>query len=83
MDKQMAQPGAPKKFPSRVVRTVNKPAQNLAKVHEDGAELTLFKIPVDQVYNAIKGREIVRHLRPLPSKPKDQEPGSTVISTTV
>jgi len=47
VDKQKAQPGPPKKTPSWAVRTVNKPARNLAKVHKNEADLTQFKIPVD------------------------------------
>ena len=53
-EKQEAQPGPPKKTPNRVVGAINKSARNLTKVHGDEADLTPFKVPVDQVYNAIK-----------------------------
>ena len=62
--------GLPKRTPSQVVRAVNKLTQNLVKTHEDEVDPTLFKIHVDQVYNAIKGQESIRHLRPLPPNPK-------------
>ena len=44
-----------KKTLSRPVGAVNKSSQNLAKSHGDEADPTLFKILMDQVYNAIKG----------------------------
>jgi len=65
------------------IRNCQQPAQNLAKVHGDEADLSLFKIPVDQVYNAIKGREIIwtrDHSRPTR---KDQEPVSIALFTVV
>jgi len=73
VEKQKAQPGPPKKTPSRAIRTINKPARNRAKVHGDEIDLTQFKICIDQVYNAIKGHEIIKHLRPHSSKPKGPE----------
>ena len=69
MEKKKAQPDPSKKNLSQVVVVVNKPTQNLAKVHGDEAEVTPFKVPVDQIYNVIKGQE-TRHPRPLPSNPE-------------
>jgi len=75
LEKQKAQPDPPKKVPTQAVGAINKPARNLAKVHGDGADLTPLKIPVDQVYNAIKGQKIIRHPRPLSSNPKRPRAG--------
>ena len=49
--------------------------QNSTKHRRGEADTTPFKIPVDQVYDAIKGQDFIRHPRPLPPNPKGPRAG--------
>ena len=68
-DGQKIQSSLPKKASNRAVGAVNKTTQNPIKHHRGEVNTTPFKIPMDQVYYAIKV-EISSGTRPLPPNPK-------------
>ena len=61
---------SPKKTPSWTIEAANKSSSNLIKSLRNEADPTSFKILMDQVYNAFKVQDFIRHPRPLPTNPK-------------